>query len=55
MHNPFFSRIDGINDLTNDVISAVDGQAWLNELSSREAVKGGTAINRSSCSEELGT
>ena len=49
IHNPFSARIDGIDDLTNDVISAVDGQAWLNELSSREAVKGGSAINRFVC------
>ena len=49
IHNPFSSRIDGINDLTNDVISAVDGQTWLNELSSREAVKGSSAINRFVC------
>ena len=53
MANPFSSRIgavDGVDDLANDVISAVDGQAWLNKLSAREAVRGeGSTINRFVC------
>ena len=51
--DPFSSRIgsvDGVDDLTNDVISAVDGQTWLNELSSRQAVRGGSnTINKFVC------
>ena len=44
----FSSRVG--NELTNEVISAVDGQTWLKELSAREAVRGGSStINRFVC------